>query len=154
MKWLAASLLIALMLLQYRLWLSNDGVREVLRLKAAVAAQQAQNAQLAERNQELAAEVLDLKQGDAALEERARVDLGMIAGNETFYQVVPRTGSAAASTESGAPALTPNSAGAPMPPAATRPPHLRSSSHPTGAHASLARVTHHSARVAATRAAH
>lgn len=92
MRWLAAALLTALLLLQYRLWLSNDGVREVLRMKAAVSAQQQQNAQLLERNQELAAEVRDLKQGYAALEERARADLGMIAGNETFYQVVPRAG--------------------------------------------------------------
>ena len=32
----------------------------------------------------------DLKQGFAALEERARSELGMIAGNETYFQVVPR----------------------------------------------------------------
>lgn len=89
MKWLAAALLTALLLLQYRLWFSNDGVRDVLRLKAQVTAQQQQNATLAERNRQLAAEVQDLKQGYAALEERARADLGMIAGNETFYQVVP-----------------------------------------------------------------
>ncbi len=89
MKWLAAALLTALVLLQYRLWFSNDGVRDVLRLKDQVAAQQLQNASLAERNRQLAAEVHDLKQGYAALEERARADLGMISGNETFYQVVP-----------------------------------------------------------------
>ena len=89
MKWLAASLLTALLLLQYRLWLSNDGVREVLRLRSAVATQQGENSRLNERNRQLGAEVRDLKQGYAALEERARTDLGMIAGNETFYQVVP-----------------------------------------------------------------
>ncbi len=83
-SWLSALLL----LLQYRLWLSADGVREVLRLQSAVARSR-QNAQLPERNRQLAAEVRDLKQGYAALEERARTDLGMIAGNETFYQVVP-----------------------------------------------------------------
>jgi cell division protein FtsB len=90
MKWLAASLLAALLLLQYRLWMSNDGAREVWRLSAAVSAQQSENAQLAQRNRQLAAEVHDLKQGYAALEERARTDLGMVAGNETFYQVVPQ----------------------------------------------------------------
>ncbi len=89
MKWLAAALLAALLLLQYRLWLSNDGLRELLRLQSAVNAQQAENARLSQRNRQLAAEVHDLKQGYAALEERARSDLGMIAGNETFYQVVP-----------------------------------------------------------------
>ncbi len=89
MRWLALALLAALGLLHYRLWLSRDGVREVLRLRTAVASQQQLNATLAERNRELAGEVRDLKQGYAALEERARSDLGMIAGNETFYQVVP-----------------------------------------------------------------
>lgn len=90
MKWLAISLLVALLLLQYRLWMSADGVHEVWRLGAAVSAQQAENARLAERNRQLGAEVRDLKQGYAALEERARTDLGMVAGNETFYQVVPQ----------------------------------------------------------------
>lgn len=90
MKWLAASLLAALLLLQYRLWMSNDGVHEVWRLGSAVSVQRSENARLAERNAQLAAEVHDLKQGYAALEERARTDLGMVAGNETFYQVVPQ----------------------------------------------------------------
>jgi cell division protein FtsB len=89
MKWLAAALLTALLLLQYRLWLSGDGLGEVLRLEAAVGAQQVENARLSERNRQLAAEVRDLKQGYAALEERARNDLGMIGGNETFFQVAP-----------------------------------------------------------------
>jgi len=83
MKWLAAALAIAVILLQYRVWLSEDGVRGVGRLRQAVAVQRA------ERNRQLAAEVRDLKTGLDALEERARSDLGMIARNETFYQVVP-----------------------------------------------------------------
>jgi cell division protein FtsB len=89
MKWLAVALAVAVILLQYRVWFSEDGVREVERLKRAVATQRADNEQLAERNQQLAAEVRDLKTGMDALEERARSDLGMIARNETFYQVVP-----------------------------------------------------------------
>jgi cell division protein FtsB len=97
MKWLLAVLAVALLLLQYRMFLSNDGVREVLRLQNAVAVQQSENARLAERNRQLAAEVHDLKQGYAALEERARSELGMIAGNESFYQVVPQRASAPAS---------------------------------------------------------
>ena len=89
MKWLAAGLTVALILLQYRVWLSADGVREVARLRHAVVAQRTENDQLAERNRQLAAEVRDLKTGMDALEERARSDLGMVAHNETFYQVVP-----------------------------------------------------------------
>jgi cell division protein FtsB len=89
MKWLAAALLVCLVLLQYRLWLSSDGVSEVVRLHAAVDAQRSENNQLSERNRQLAAEVRDLKQGYSALEERARSDLGMIGANETFFQVLP-----------------------------------------------------------------
>jgi len=42
-----------------------------------------------DRNEQLIAEVADLKAGMAAIEERARSELGMIGRNETFYQVVP-----------------------------------------------------------------
>lgn len=89
MRWLAAALLTCLLLLQFRLWLSPSGVHELSRLTAAVAQQRADNARLTERNQQLAAEVHDLKNGMAALEERARSELGMTAASETFYQVVP-----------------------------------------------------------------
>ncbi len=89
MKWFATVLGAVLLLLQYRLWMSNDGVREVLRLRSAVISQQVDNVRLSERNLQLSAEVRDLKQGFVALEERARTDLGMIASNETFFQVVP-----------------------------------------------------------------
>ena len=105
MKWFAAVLGLALVLLQYRLWLSEDGVRGVIQMRAAVAAQRAQNDRLAERNLQLAAEVRDLKQGDEALEERARNDLGMIATGETFIQVVQGRGSP--SVNSAAPATPP-----------------------------------------------
>ena len=89
MKWLAGALLVVVVLLQYRLWLSPNGVSEVARLETAVEKQRAENVQAVERNRQLAAEVRDLKSGVTALEERARSELGMIASNETFYQVVP-----------------------------------------------------------------
>src|ERR1700741_4982647 len=88
MKWLAVGLALVIVLLQYRVWFSEDGVRELDRLQKAVTVQRAENQQLEERNRQLAAEVRDLKTGLDALEERARSDLGMIARNETFYQVV------------------------------------------------------------------
>ena len=89
MKWFAAVLVVVTVLLQYRLWLSDNGIREVARLKTEVAAQQAAYEEFAQRNRQLAAEVSDLKNGMTALEERARSELGMIAGNESFFQVVP-----------------------------------------------------------------
>lgn len=102
-KWYAGVLVAALVLLQYRLWVSDDGVREMLRLSEAVAAQRATNATLRERNAQLAAEVADLKTGFTALEERARSELGMVAPDETFYLVVPRVGSAVAPAAPAAP---------------------------------------------------
>jgi cell division protein FtsB len=91
MRWLVVVLGAVVLLTQYRLWVSPDGVHESMLLKDAVVAQRAENDRLRSRNGQLAAEVRDLKQGFNALEERARSDLGMIAGNETFYQVVPRS---------------------------------------------------------------
>jgi cell division protein FtsB len=88
MKIFVAILALALLALQYRLWLSDDGVKEVRRLESAVAAQERENAELEARNAQLAAEVENLKKGLDAVEERARSDLGMVRANETFYQVV------------------------------------------------------------------
>ena len=90
MKLVIAALLAALVLLQVRLWVSDEGMREVWQLAEAVESQRAENAVLVERNAQIKAEVGDLKHGRdfTALEERARNDLGMIAANETFYQVV------------------------------------------------------------------
>jgi cell division protein FtsB len=90
MKWLALALVAATLLLQQRLWLSDDGIREVVRLQESVEAQRSHNKGLEARNRQLAAEVADLKKGMAALEERARSELGMVAPNESFFQVVPR----------------------------------------------------------------
>lgn len=76
------------LILQYALWISPDGVRETVRLHRATASQAEENAQLRVRNEQLAAEVQDLKSGLDAIEERARRELGMIAAGEVFYQVV------------------------------------------------------------------
>ncbi|MEA3197853.1 MAG: cell division protein FtsB [Gammaproteobacteria bacterium] len=88
MRILATVLGLALVLLQYRLWISDQGSREVSRLQASVDAQAAANREQAERNRQLVAEVTDLKGGLTALEERARSELGMVGSSETFYQVV------------------------------------------------------------------
>ncbi|MCL4158927.1 UNVERIFIED_CONTAM: hypothetical protein GTU68_000106, partial [Idotea baltica] len=75
-----------LLLLQYRLWFSHDGLPPMLHLHRSVEIQQAENDKLEERNQVLAAEVHDLKSGSGAIEERARSELGMIKEGETFFQ--------------------------------------------------------------------
>ena len=75
--------------LQAELWFSDDGYRKTTNLRSAVAEQRALNDSLRQRNAALDAEVVNLKQGRDAAEERARTDLGMIGRRETFYQVVP-----------------------------------------------------------------
>src|ERR1700679_2857837 len=88
MRILSIILGLSLVLLQYRLWISDQGKREVWRLSGAVEAQAAANDEQRERNRQLLAEVTDLKVGLTALEERARSELGMVGNNETFYQIV------------------------------------------------------------------
>ena len=81
-------LLVLLGWLQYRLWFGSGGQREVTQLDAQVWQQARDNAGLQQRNDALAAEVEDLKSGEAAVEERARNELGMIKPGETFYRVI------------------------------------------------------------------
>ena len=88
MKWFAGLLFLVLLGTQFRLWWSDSGVRDVSRLAHAVAAAKLQNQHLAERNQQMAEQVRDLKQGTAAIEELARSELGLIVPRETYYQVV------------------------------------------------------------------
>lgn len=88
MRGTVITLSLGLLLLQGQLWLSHRGMREVWQLEEAVTGQEAENALLVQRNEQLRAEVRDLKQGLAALEERARHDLGMVGNREVFYQVV------------------------------------------------------------------
>lgn len=88
MKWLLSILTLLLLLLQYRLWVGDGSVPEVLHLQQEVEKQQQHKQQLQERNASLEAEVSDLKQGLDAIEERARSELGMIREDETFYQII------------------------------------------------------------------
>ena len=82
---------LAILSLQVTLWLSDDGYRKTVDLREAVADQRALNAKLKDRNAALDAEVVNLKQGLDAAEERARTDLGLVGPSETFYQVVAAT---------------------------------------------------------------
>lgn len=79
-----------LLSLQLRLWAGDGGVRELWRLSQQIDEQTRENAVLRERNEALEAEVLDLKEGAAAVEERARRELSMIRRDETFFQSVER----------------------------------------------------------------
>jgi cell division protein FtsB len=85
---IALMLMLVLAGLQAKLWLGEGGRQEVDHLREAVSVQRQENARLQRRNAALAAEVDDLKGGTAAVEERARTELGMIKPGEVFYRVV------------------------------------------------------------------
>jgi cell division protein FtsB len=77
----------ALVVMQLELWFGDDRLEAVRRLERSVAEQSAINQALAEENADLKAEVLDLRRTGAAVEERARSELGLIYPDESFYQI-------------------------------------------------------------------
>lgn len=99
MKLLVYALLALLLVLQYPLWFGNGSAVSLWRLQREITAQLAENARLKERNAALEAEVLDLKNGLAAIEERARSELGMVKKGETFYQVIEKDAAPAQRTQ-------------------------------------------------------
>lgn len=88
MKILISSLGFLVILLQYQLWLGEDSVRALNLLEDEVHAQQAVNDDLKDRNRLLEIEIIDLKNGLEAVEERARSELGMIGEDEVFYLII------------------------------------------------------------------
>lgn len=99
---LLVALVAVLALLQFRLWTGQGGHRSVAALQSQVQQQTRENAGLEQRNAALAAEVEDLKSGEAAVEERARGELGMIKPGETFYRVVENDAAPAAKSDAAA----------------------------------------------------
>ncbi|WP_018077685.1 cell division protein FtsB [Thiobacillus denitrificans] len=85
LTWMLA---VAIVLLQYPLWLGEGGWLKVRESANRIDTQQALNLRLQTRNAGLLAELGDLKQGRDAIEERARNELGMIASDEWFVRVV------------------------------------------------------------------
>ena len=90
MKILSYALAALLLALQYPLWIGKGGWMRVWELERQLGQQREATARLKARNEALEAEVVDLKQGFEAIEERARTELGMIRKDEVFYQVVTR----------------------------------------------------------------
>ena len=88
MKILAGILGVLILLIQYPLWLGKGGWLRAWDMNRQLEVQHVKIMQLETRNAGFAAEVRDLKQGTEAIEERARYELGMIRGDEVFYQIV------------------------------------------------------------------
>jgi cell division protein FtsB len=94
MKLLAAILGALIVLIQYPLWIGKGGWLRAWQVESELAAGKNRSSQLEARNAALAAEVRDLKQGSEAVEERARRELGMMRGDEIFFQYVDENQSA------------------------------------------------------------
>lgn len=92
MKSILTILIVLFVLLQYRLWLGTGGLVRLWQINQSVEEQLQENNRLEERNLALEAEVIDLKRGLEAVEERARSELGMIKKGETFVQIVTPAG--------------------------------------------------------------
>jgi len=91
MKALTLIFVVLIVLLQYPLWLGKGSWLRVWDLSRQISQEQEKNNILKARNETLDAEVRDLKSGRAAIEERARTELGMVKKDEVFYQVLENT---------------------------------------------------------------
>ncbi|CAK4070990.1 cell division protein FtsB [Vibrio variabilis] len=88
MRIFALTLLIVLGWLQFELWFGKNGISDFQLVNADIEVQHQVNGNLQTRNNEMFAEIDDLRQGLDAIEERARHELGMIKEGETFYRII------------------------------------------------------------------
>lgn len=89
MRLVIYSMLLLLIAIQYPLWLGKGGWLKVYEMEKQLELQQAKNSLLSLRNAKLSGDVKDLKEGTRAIEERARVEHGMIKEGEFFVQILP-----------------------------------------------------------------
>lgn len=86
MRWVVLFLSLTLVGLQLELWFGQDRLQRQRQLEQDVAQQSMRNQELTERNLDLEAEIMSLRQDDEAAEERARSELGLILPEEGFFQ--------------------------------------------------------------------
>ena len=73
--------------MQVNIWLTKDGYSRIVEIKRLIQDQQQENDEMSSRNSQLKEEIKDLKDGYAAIEEKAREDIGMIKEGEEFYLI-------------------------------------------------------------------
>ncbi len=88
MRSIVVILILALIGLQYKLWLGDGSVLKWQQLEQKIVDQKKENKKMAARNRAIEADILELKGGEQALEEQARYELGMIKHDEVYYQFV------------------------------------------------------------------
>lgn len=82
---LPLALLLIVLALQWPLW---SGYWDIRTSKVEIEKQEKINQELVYRNAALQADIQDLKDGNDAVQERARLQLGMVKNNEVFVQVM------------------------------------------------------------------
>ena len=87
LRLLTVVLLILLLLIHAQLWLGRGSIPDVTQLQEKISLQKARNQEAQRVNDRLASEVRDLKEGLDMVEERARMELGMVKPNEIFVQI-------------------------------------------------------------------
>lgn len=88
MKILIVIITLLIVPLQYRLWFGDGSVAQIKVYQQRLDDLKKKVDEKKQRNEALNAEILDLKKGQEAIEERAREELGMIKEDETFFQVL------------------------------------------------------------------
>ncbi|MEW6446236.1 MAG: cell division protein FtsB [Pseudomonadota bacterium] len=88
LRWVVPLLAALFALLQYHLWLGDGSWPRAEAARGQLEHQLAENEKLRQRNAALEAEVIDLKTGLDAIEERARSELGLVKQGETYYQII------------------------------------------------------------------
>ncbi|KTC64486.1 cell division protein FtsB (plasmid) [Legionella adelaidensis] len=90
MRLVFIGLILALISLQYKLWLGDGSIKQWLHLEKKLATQKSENKKLVARNRALEADIVELKSGDQSLEEQARYELGMVKNGEVYYHFVDK----------------------------------------------------------------
>ncbi|MFY8102573.1 MAG: septum formation initiator family protein [Ramlibacter sp.] len=82
-----ACLITLLLVLHAQIWFGRGSVSNVSDMQRKLQAQKAANVRAAQANERLASEVRDLREGLEMIEEKARMELGMVKPNEIYVQV-------------------------------------------------------------------
>jgi len=87
MKFITLLFVLILLIMQVNIWLTKEGYSRIVEIKGLMQDQQQENDEMSSRNSQLKEEIKDLKDGYAAIEEKAREDIGMIKEGEEFYLI-------------------------------------------------------------------
>ena len=81
-RFFIAILIVFFLIIQFDIWVKDDGLNRVKELQQMINSQSEENQRLKLRNQQLEREIEELKSGTESIEEKARTDLGMIKEGE------------------------------------------------------------------------